>query len=273
MMRPAAPLLLMLVAACSGDNPEAPAAPVRSEAAAPLVSPSETRAADTLPVAARKVRESNELYEFSYAYPAAAGVIPALKGWFDADIEKQRAALIGQARQEKEARVDGNFPYNPLGRWIEWKVVTDLPGYLRLSASVSTYEGGAHPNHFSDALIWDRQAGVRREPIDLFTSKQALSQSIRDDFCRALDRERSRRRGERVRRDSGNPFDECIDPVENTVILGSSHGKAFDRLGVLVAPYSAGPYAEGDYDVTLPVTEAVLAAVKPQFRPAFVVSR
>lgn len=188
-------------------------------------------------------------------------------------MEKQRAALIAQAKQENAARVDGNFPYNPLGRWIEWKAVTDLPGFLSLSASVSTYEGGAHPNHFSDALVWDRQAGARREPIDFFTSRQALSGVIREGFCRALDRERSRRRGERVKRDSGNPFDECIDPVESTVILGSSHGKAFDRLGVLVAPYAAGPYAEGDYDVTLPVTDAVLAVVKPEFRSAFVVTR
>lgn len=272
-MRCAVPLLMVILAACSRENPEAPAAPQASEAAVPAPAPVETRASAALPVAARKVRESNALYEFSYSYPASAGAVPALKAYLDADIEKQRAGLIAQAKQEKAARVDGDFPYNPLGRWIEWKQVTDLPGYLSLSASVSTYEGGAHPNHVSDALVWDRQAGVRREPADFFTSKQALSRVIRDDFCRALDRERSRRRGERVKRDSGNPFDECIDPVESTVILGSSHGKAFDRLGVLVAPYSAGPYAEGDYDVTLPVTEAVLAAVKPEFRPAFVVTR
>src|SRR5690606_15626330 len=146
-----------------------------------------------------------------------------------------------------------DFPYNPLSRSIEWKAVTDLPGYLSLSAAVSTYEGGAHGNYFSDALVWDRQAGARREPVDFFTSKQALSKAIRDDFCRALDRERAKRRGEPVKRDSGNMFDECIDPVESTVILGSSHGKAFDRLGVLVGPYAAGPYVEGSYEVTLPM--------------------
>ena len=53
------------------------------------------------------------------------------------------------------------------------------------------------------------------------------------------------------------------------MILGSSNGKAFDRIGILVAPYEAGPYAEGDYEITLPVTDAVIAAVKPEYRPSF----
>ena len=68
-------------------------------------------------------------------------------------------------------------------------------------------------------------------------------------------------------------FDECIDPVKSTVILGSSNKQTFDRIGILVAPYEAGPYAEGDYEVTLPVTQAVLAAVKPEYRAAFSLKR
>ena len=48
---------------------------------------------------------------------------------------------------------------------------------------------------------------------------------------------------------------------------------AFDRIGFLIGPYAAGPYAEGSYDVTLPVTPAVIAAVKPEFRTAFAAGR
>ena len=68
-------------------------------------------------------------------------------------------------------------------------------------------------------------------------------------------------------------FDDCIDPVKSTVILGSSNKRTFDRIGVLVGPYEAGPYAEGDYEVTLPVTQAVLAAVRPEYRAAFSLKR
>jgi hypothetical protein len=54
------------------------------------------------------------------------------------------------------------------------------------------------------------------------------------------------------------------------VILGSKSHKGFDRIGFLIAPYNAGPYAEGSYEVTLPVTAAVVAAAKPEYRAAFV---
>ena len=53
--------------------------------------------------------------------------------------------------------------------------------------------------------------------------------------------------------------------------IGSSSGKAFDRVGFLIAPYLAGPYVEGSYEVTLPLTPGLLATVKPQYRASFVV--
>jgi len=53
------------------------------------------------------------------------------------------------------------------------------------------------------------------------------------------------------------------------VILGSADKQHFTRIGVLIDPYAAGPYAEGGYEVTLPVTPAVLRAVKPEYRALF----
>lgn len=68
-------------------------------------------------------------------------------------------------------------------------------------------------------------------------------------------------------------FDACIDPVDSTVILGSADKQHFTRIGVLVDPYEAGPYVEGNYEVTVPVTAAVLKAVKPEYRAAFALGR
>ena len=48
---------------------------------------------------------------------------------------------------------------------------------------------------------------------------------------------------------------------------------AFDRVGFLIDPYTAGPYAEGTYEVTLPVTRAILAAVKPEYAESFTATR
>lgn len=268
-----APIALgLLAASCAKPAQETPATLASSSMPAPGVAePAETAAAR--PEGAREVRQSNDLFEFAYSYPAAAGAVPDLKAQLDAELDRQKAELVKNAEEQRAERREAGFPYHPLGNWTEWKVVTDLPGWLSLSARFSDYQGGAHPNHGFATLLWDRQANERRDPIDLFISKQALSQAIRKDFCAALDRERGKRRGEPVRPGSTAEFDRCIDPAESTVILGSSSGRAFDRVGVLVAPYEAGPYAEGDYEVTLPVTQAVLAAVKPGYRAAFATGR
>ena len=209
-------------------------------------------------------------YAFSYRWPAAVEALPALRARLDAEqagLRRDLARESGEARRDAAADPDMRFVAYEMQ--AEWKVVTNLPGWLSLSQQVSVYEGGAHPNHGFDALLWDRAAGRARKPIDLFVSAAALDAAIRNPFCDALDRQRAERRGAPVNRASGDDFDACIAPSEQTVILGSSDRKRFNRIGILVAPYAAGPYAEGAYDVTVPVTPEVLKAVKPEFRAAF----
>lgn len=264
--------LLALLAACSMEEQETPASLATQGAAVPTVA-APTEAGAALPGGAREVSQSNDLFEFHYSYPAAAGAIPELKDRLDEDLKKKQAELTGQAREFREEARKQGFPYNPYGSWTTWKVVSDLPGWLSLSADISSYQGGAHPNHWFDSLVWDKQANERRDSLDLFSSKEALSRAIRKDFCAALNRERAKRRGAPIASGSTAEFDQCIDPVESTVILGSTNRKAFDRIGVLVPPYAAGSYAEGGYEVTLPVTPAVMAVVKPEFRPTFVAAR
>ena len=57
------------------------------------------------------------------------------------------------------------------------------------------------------------------------------------------------------------------------MLLGSSNGRTFDRIGLIAGPYVAGPYAEGTYEVTLPVDMAVLDAVKREYDGAFSLKR
>lgn len=266
-MRPTVLLPLALLAACSApDEPEA----TRSAPEATSTAPEAPQPPAQTPVTAREVHEDNDLYVFDYSYPAAAGAIPALKDLLDKELEKARADLKAEAANGRAEAKANDFPYHPHSHSVEWKVVTDLPAWLSLSTLAGFYSGGAHPNYVYDTILWDRIAGKRRAPVDLFTSKAALSAAIRAPFCKELDRQRAKKR-EGYEPGGGIPeFEECIDPAEQTVILGSSNGKAFDRIGVLVAPYAAGPYAEGDYEVTVPVTARVLAAVKPEFKGTFV---
>lgn len=213
-------------------------------------------------------------YTFSYRWPAAVEAIPALRARMDAEQAGLRRDLARNAAEWREA-VASDPDLHPDRRWVpydlqaEWKVVANLPGWLSLSKAYSIYEGGAHPNHNFGSLVWDRTAGQARKPLDLFVSAKALDAAIGKPFCDALDRQRAERRGAPVNRASGDDFDACIAPSEQTVILGSSNRKTFNRIGILVPHYAAGPYAEGAYDVTVPVTPEVLKAVKPEFRAAF----
>lgn len=268
-MRIVALIPIALLAACTVSK--APdAAPTASAEASSTPPPIPPSAAPKTPVAARSVADENGLYEFSYAYPAAAGAIPALKTLLDKDLDKTRTELMAEAKEgQTDAKANG-YPFHPYSHSVEWQVVTDLPAWLSLSSLIGIYSGGAHPNYAYDMILWDKIANTRRAASDLFTSKAALSAAIRQPFCKELDKQRAKKRQGMELGGGIAEFNDCIDPVEQTVILGSSNGKAFDRIGLLVAPYNAGPYAEGSYEVTVPVTQKVLAAVKPDFKAAFV---
>ena len=264
-------LLPMLIACDKADNSLAGASATASASAVPSAAASAPAAAPT--GTAREVKIDNELITYEYAYPAVAAAIPGLKTFLDADIADRKAVLEASARDGRKDAKEGGFEFRPFGYWIDWKVVTDLPGWLSLSTEVDTFEGGAHPNHGFDALLWDKAAGQRRKNVDLFVSGKQLSAAIRNEFCRQIDKQRAEKRGEPVDRNSDELFNDCIDPLESTIILGSSNRQTFDRIGVLVAPYEAGAYAEGSYEATLPVTPAILATVKPEYRASFSVKR
>jgi hypothetical protein len=216
---------------------------------------------------AREVSEENDLYSFDYAYPAAAAALPGVRAILEEDLKTRKAELVTQATEERDMAKESGFPYRSHYLSVGWDVVTEIPGWLSLSAGIETYTGGAHGNHGFDALLWDKKAGKMRDVGELFTSDAALRDAIQPAFCKALDKERAKRREGYGGDNFG--FDECIDPLESTVILGSSSKKAFDRIGILVPPYAAGPYVEGSYEVTVPVTQAVLAAVKPEYKASF----
>lgn len=212
---------------------------------------------------------ANPLYDFTYTIPALASAIPALRARLLADRAAQLAKVRREAGESAAEARRGGFPVRKFEYQQTWDVVTSLPGWLSLSAAYYNYSGGAHGMSWSGAMLWDRKAARPRNPLDLFTSRGALAQAIRGPFCAALNRQRAEKRGEPVKAGSTAMFEECIDPLKQTVLLGSKSKRVFDRIGILVAPYEAGPYAEGEYEVTLPVTPAVLAAVRPEYRVSF----
>ncbi|MFC3102048.1 PdaC/SigV domain-containing protein [Altererythrobacter lauratis] len=264
MMRVCAGMVAAALLASCRESPPPPPEPT------PTVSATATASATPEPSGARSVAEETDDFLFEYAYPAEAGNIPALAILLDARLTRARASLAREAAEGRAAARDNGFPFNKYSTGITWAVVTDTPRFLSLSAQITSYTGGAHGNAGFDALVWDREADKALKPEEFFTSIEALDDAIGTRLCDMLQRERSARRGgEKL----GGQFDDCVKLADTTLLLGSSNGRAFNRLGVMMGPYVAGPYAEGTYEFTVPVDAKVIATVKEEYRSAFAPSR
>ncbi|MEE4206961.1 MAG: DUF4163 domain-containing protein [Erythrobacter sp.] len=209
--------------------------------------------------------------DFTYAWPVEASAILQLVQVLEAERD---AALAEQKADWEEALTEfagEDCPSCKARGFIKgWDVAANTPRFLALKGEISLYSGGAHPNSTFDALVWDREAGVALRPLDLFTSPAALEQAVRAPFCEALIAQQRDRRGEYFVQPD-DPLAECPALEELVVVPASTGGAAIDEVRLLAAPYVAGAYAEGPYKVHMPVTDAVLAAVKEEYRAAFVV--
>lgn len=219
------------------------------------------------------MEEKTDAFELTWSWPAVAEAIPVLAAHLAAEREKAMRELAADAESWKEEAEKNGFPFNPYSLEKTWSVVADTPDYLSLSAQAYTYTGGAHGMSYFDALVWDKQAGKVLEPAAMFVSLDAIDSAVRPDFCELLDRQRAEKRGKPLSANRAGMFKDCIPVKSSTVILGSTNRQKFDRLGFLIGPYEAGPYAEGSYEVTLPISDAIMAAVKPAYRAAFSVPR
>ena len=265
--------ILAALGACS-KTPQAAGDPPRSEAQASASvqtqgQGSASASASASAGGALKVSEKNDVYGFDYSFPAAAGNIPDLRALLVKRMDTAKKEHVANAIDGRADADKNHYPFNPYEYTTSWEVVADLPDWLSLSAQHWEFTGGAHGNSTFDALLWDKRANTMREPLSLFVSAKALEEAVQNDLCAMLDKQRADKRGAPVKRDQSDWMNACIGLDSTTVILGSSNRRTFDRIGFLIPPYNAGPYAEGSYEVTLPVTQAVLATVKPEFRGAF----
>ena len=227
-------------------------------------------ASDVDRVEFKKVEERDGgTFDFSYSWPAQVSAEPKLAAALKSEMDEAYASERAEWKNMLANAPADCVSCRSRGFSRDWKVVADLPRFLSLSMDIYGYTGGAHGNGGTRGLVWDRQAETRLGTMDFFTSAPALENAVHARYCPALNQERERKRGMPVPRDGQGMFDGCPSIDELRVLLGSSNGKAFDRIGLIADPYVAGSYAEGSYEVTLPVTTALLDAVKPEYRGAF----
>jgi hypothetical protein len=222
----------------------------------------------------RTVAGSDVARDFTYLWPAEVAAVPALVRRFTAERAEMLAAQKADfAEGFQWADAEGCFGCN---RSIDrrWEVIADVPRFLVLSGSLYIYSGGAHGNTGFEALVWDRKAMKAFDSRRLFRSRAALQAALGEGWCAGLKAERNARLGEEASAvmDADDIFP-CPPVADLQIFPASSDGQRFDRIDLLAAPYVAGSYAEGIYEVTLPVTPEVLAAVKPRYREAFMLAK
>lgn len=266
---PAWPLLVaLMVAGCTAGPANEHAGDARNEAAGNASQP----AAPPMPAKPASIHEKTGKIQFDYSWPQAAAAIPALDTWLRNNAKRLLAETLDNGRADEAAAKKAGYPFRGHTYKEDWGVVADLPALLVMQSEGYVFTGGAHGMPIVTTLIWDKARG-QRLPLDALVDVAALAKQLNDPFCAALDTERAKRRGEPINAGDSNElsdFVRCVDPAKQTILPISRKGQALDTIRFVIMPYEAGPYAEGIYQLDLPVDGSVMQVVKPAYRNAFV---
>jgi Deacetylase PdaC len=218
----------------------------------------------------RIVEASTADYEFSFGYPAEAVAIPKLKSLFEKEMKKEQAQLIKSATEAKADSAKNEYPYNAYQSGTAWEVAGNTAQLLSLSGFFSSYTGGAHGNYGFGARIWDKKAKrMLKNSFDVFANPKTALALVRQDYCTHLNTERKVKLGPEWTADEDSVFGKCPEFSELAIVFNGEKGKPINRIAFIAGPYVAGSYAEGQYEVELPMTAKLVEAVKSQYRASF----
>lgn len=260
-------LPLALLAAC---NSEAAPPPPANETAAPAKAGAQKPEPDMPPVEGGRIVEKSDLVAFNFSWPAEAAAIPTIH----AEMQKHAAEHLKNARegavQDQKARAEIGAEPLPFAFDAKWENAGESDRLLSLMAKVYEFTGGAHGNTHYDVLLWDKATKAKVAALDLFADRAAAARMINETYCPLLDRQRAEKRQETLPLKGEGWMVECPDAAKYAIAPVDKNGDGrFDALRVLLPPYEAGPYAEGTFEVDVPVTGAVKAMMKPDYRSAF----
>ncbi len=256
-----AALSVLTVAGCHQPEESRNIAAIERKATAPSTATVEA------PPAPFTLDQKNARLHFAYAWPAEAAAVPALADRLRHEMALARTDAVATAADDFTSRKASGYPYFAHEFTRSWSTAGQSQGLLSLVATTAVYTGGAHPNHGSSALLWDRKAAREVKLEALFSSPSSLASLLVGPWCKAIAAARAERRGGAG---AGDLFDEC-PPLSDLAVVpaDSDHDGRFDRVRMLADPYVAGPYAEGDYEIDFAVEPRWIMAIKPGWRAEF----
>lgn len=218
------------------------------------------------------LKSETPLINWEVSWPAEVNAIPALERLIREPGELALTEYSKAAREDKAQRAKDGYDFNPYEYSVTVEVAGQTPRLLSLTREWMEYTGGAHPNHGTESILWDKGASARLSFDALLGGGSGMFERLyRDVYCAALTAERAKRRvGLDATADPDNPFDQCPRFGELHIVpKGPAKGGPMTTILFHADPYVAGPYVEGDYDIELPVSAAFVAALKPEYRASF----
>jgi hypothetical protein len=214
------------------------------------------------------IEQKNDLLDFSYSWSAEAAAVPALDRRFRADASSDRRKATKAAEEDRTARRKTGGDWNEHYLESNWQTAGQSSRLLSLEAETGAYTGGAHPVSGTTSLLWGRRLG-REVTLDALLQRSGWwNGAVRQPFCVLLDRERTERRQAPVKR--SDLFGNCPKLQELTLTLEDQNRNGrFDHVRITADQYVAGPYAEGPYVISLPITATMITRLKPEYRSSF----
>ena len=249
----AALALAILLAACN-QAPAPPAANQIANAAPASVRPWPPPAAKPF-----ALDVENELVEYHYGWSAEAAAVPELVARFRAAMEKDKAELIANAKEDKASRAKDGYPFHAYSSSTDYATAGQSPRLLSLlGRRQRLHRWRTRQFRHRTACCGTAAARKEIEVADLFDPPTRFAALVTKPWCAAINAERIKKREEQPvsrARCSG------IAPRSTNSRLSRSTGDKdgrFEAIRFSAAPYVAGPYVEGQYDVDLPVDAAML---------------
>ncbi len=204
---------------------------------------------------------------FEYTIPDEAAGLAMLTTQLEAEQAQARAAFDEQVAEQERMRAE--YPDAHSYETIydqSWAVAGDHGRLLSLGSTIYRYDGGAHGNTAYDAKLWDREEDHGVDMPFIFTDRYAAYSIIDRGYCERIGAMREERG---LEQNDDDIFTRCPLLHEQTLVPGGEDGAPMTYIDVLVPPYVAGPYAAGPFEVRVPVTDALLDLLRPEYRDAF----
>ena len=219
--------------------------------------------------AAFQVQEKSAVLTFDYHWPSQASAIPQLRRRLVAQMNHDRSRYTKMAEADRAERASHHFPFFPYSFSRSLHFGGRSARLVSFADERNAFTGGAHGNPSTSALLWDKAVGRTINFGDLFASSPV--RLLQPTYCERLAEQRKKKNGSDEVPDT---WARCPNPMKLTIIPeDKNHDGRFETINVTANPYDVGSYAEGYYIALLPVTPALLNALKTQYRSSFEVQR